>query len=351
MNKSVYASLFTLCLGGLIVLSGVTASHSKELSNPTKWQSDLLTNKALVGKIWSRKKNDFITPTELASELHEKKYILLGETHDNPDHHWLQAKIIEQLSNQPNKPNFVKPSLVMEMVRVDQMWRLNKYRAQKDSKAIHLGTALLWEANGWPDWNMYLPIGELIFKHNLEVYPGMASRMMSNHLIKSDLFTMNQENKDKLKLNIPLDPPLQKSLVDEVRTSHCDRLPERVIEPMAGVQRFRDAWMADVMIQAATDDDGKKRQVILIAGSGHTRDDRGAPWYLRKRSPSAEANSASIQFAEVTNKAKTIKELAATDPNGKVAADYIWVTPAVTRGNYCDSIPDFGGQKKKPAKP
>jgi len=350
MNKSATATLFTslfaLSLGGLIFITGLTTSHAKELSNPQNWQSDLLTNKDLVGKIWSRKKNAFISPKQLGTELKEKNYILLGETHDNPDHHWLQAQIIELLSQQN-----IKPSLVMEMIRVDQMWRLDKYRAQKNAKAMHLGTALLWEANGWPAWEMYLPIGELIFKHNLEVYPGMASRMTNNHLIKSNLFTMSQENKEKLKLNIALDPVLQKSLVDEVRSSHCDRLPERVLKPMAGVQRFRDAWMADVMIQAATSDDGKKRQVILVAGSGHTRDDRGVPWYLRKRSPETDPNSASIQFSEVTKTSKTIKDLAAKDPNGKLAADYIWLTPAVTRGNYCDSIPDFGVKKKEKAKP
>ena len=329
-------------LSTILVLLLSTSAFASQLGNPEQWRSGLQTNHALVGKIWSRKKQAFVSVEELEADLKTKRYILLGEKHDNPDHHWLQAQIINKLANAE-----IKPSVVMEMIRVDQMQRVESFLAQKDAKAEHMGTALLWEANGWPDWKLYQPIGEKILEHKLEIYPGLASRQLNNHLIKKNIFALPENSQKAFKLDVPLEPEHEKTLIEEVRTVHCNKLPERVIKPMANVQRFRDAWMADVMITASQDDQNKQRQVILIAGSGHTRDDRGAPWYLRKRAADHKgpSDTLSIQFTEADETAKTVQELSWLDPNGKVAADYVWVTPAVKRGNYCDSIPDFGKKK------
>lgn len=309
------------------------------LGNPAKWQSTRFADNKLVGRIWSRRDNSFITPQALVEDLKTAPYILLGETHDNPDHHWLQAKIIAALTTKTQKP-----AIVMEMIRVDQMRRLNAYMAAEGSpKAQFLGNALQWEQNGWPAWSMYQPIGEQIIANGLEVYPGHPTRMTINHLIKSDLAILPKKARDVFRLTTPLDKPLKDNLAEEIRTAHCNRLPENVIPPMTEVQRFRDAWMADVMIQAGEDDAGKPRQAILIAGSGHTRDDRGAPWYLRERQGGGKSRT--VHFIETDKDAASIKDIAQLSPDGTLPADYFWVTPSLERGDPCDKIPDFGAWK------
>jgi len=328
-----------LCLTSLIFLANGEfglANAKDKLTNPPTWKSSELQDNKLVGKIWSKEKNDFITPDELINSLSQKRFVLLGEIHDNPDHHTLQAGIINALiKKQPQKP-----ALVVEMIKVDQMRRLNSYRNQPNSKAKFLGTALQWKQNGWPEWDIYLPIGEQIFTHNLEVFPGHTTRIMIDHLIKSDMGVLPEKAKKIFKLDVELEQPLNKALSEDIRVAHCNRLPERVIPPMTLVQRFRDAWMADVMIQASYDKDDKRRQAILIAGNGHTRTDRGVPWYLDSRE--GKDKSLTVQFAETTNEAKTIKDLAQKSPSGEIAADYIWVTPTIKRGDPCENMPDFG---------
>lgn len=316
-------------------ISPVTTATAKDLANPENWLSSENKDNQFVGKIWSTKDNKFITPAELAKALTSKRFILLGETHDNPDHHYLQAEIINQLSAGPNKP-----ALVIEMIKVDQMPRLNAYRAQQNAKAEALGTALQWKQHGWPDWKIYQPIGEQIFTHNLEVFPGHTTRMMIDHLIKSDLSIIPDEAKKTFKLNEPLAKPLDNALQEDIRVSHCNRLPERVVAPMAMVQRFRDAWMADVMLQAEEDDKGKTRPVILIAGKGHTRTDRGVPWYLNKRT--TPGTSVTINFTEAEPSAKQVTDLGQKSPEQNQVADYLWVTPSVKREDPCNNMPDFG---------
>lgn len=339
--KKVHSVFFTILFA--LLSTAHTSSQAASLENPTEWRSDQFKNNALVGKIWSRKKAAFVSPKEIAANLTGKSYILLGENHDNPDHHWLQAEIINLLAQ--NSP---KPNLVIEMIRVDQMQRLEGYRSQKNAKAKFLGTALQWEKNGWPKWDIYLPIAEQIFAHNLQIFPGHAAKQTTRHLIKSNLGILPQKAKEVYILDKPLEPELDKALINEVRQSHCNRLPENVLRPMSNIQRFRDAWMADVMLQAKQGEQGKTHPVILIAGSGHVRDDRGAPWYLKQRDPQkAEQNNIiTIQFVETSSDAKSINDVAPKSPDGKLVADYIWITPSIKRGNLCDRIPDFGAKKQ-----
>src|SRR3546814_20489359 len=49
---------------------------------------------------------------------------------------------------------------------------------------------------------------------------------------------------------------------------------------MLKVQRLWDAWMADSMLAAAADG---AEGAVLIAGSGHVREDRAVPWHLGGR--------------------------------------------------------------------
>ncbi len=333
--------LKTLCLFALILTGTVQTASAKttdKLANPSNWKSAELQESKLVGKIWSKEKNDFITPAELIDALSKKRFVLLGEIHDNPDHHTLQAGIINALVKTQTK----KPALVIEMIKVDQMQRFNGYRNQPNSKAKHLGTALRWKQNGWPTWDIYLPIGEQIFTHDLEVYPGHTTRIMIDHLIKTDMSILPEKAKQVFKLDVKLEKPLNEALREDIRIAHCNRLPEHVIPPMTQVQRFRDAWMADVMIQASYGKEDKRRQSILIAGNGHTRTDRGVPWYLNLREGKDKA--ATVQFAEITSEAKTINDLAQKNPAGEIATDFIWVTPTIKRGDKCENMPDFGNK-------
>lgn len=328
-------SLILLMNGGLQHPNAQAKNSSDKLNNPSTWQSKELQDHKLVGKIWSKEKNTFITPDELIKALSKKRFILLGEIHDNPDHHTLQAGIINALSHKKEKP-----ALVIEMIKVDQMRRYNSYRNQPNSKAKFLGTALQWKQNGWPKWDIYLPIGEQIYTHNLEVFPGHTTRIMIDHLIKSDMGVLPEKAKKVFKLDVKLEKSLDEALSEDIRVAHCGRLPEHVIPPMTVVQRFRDAWMADVLIQASYDKNDKRRQAILIAGNGHTRTDRGAPWYLDLRE--GKGKSLTVQLAETSSKATTIKDLAQKNPSGEIAADFIWVTPTIKRGDPCANLPDFG---------
>ncbi|HAR90981.1 MAG TPA: hypothetical protein DCR45_08405, partial [Gammaproteobacteria bacterium] len=81
------------------VIAVLTLSHplSAQVDNPENWQSVLYADHQLVGKIWSSREQQFISPDNLWPSLISASYLLLGEKHDNPDHHAIQLAVIERL--------------------------------------------------------------------------------------------------------------------------------------------------------------------------------------------------------------------------------------------------------------
>ena len=89
-------ALYFAMLSTLIFVFPVQA----QLAAPDVWQSELEQDHELVGKIWSESDQSFIGIDELVSRISGARYLLIGEKHDNPDHHAIQLNVLEFLSSE-----------------------------------------------------------------------------------------------------------------------------------------------------------------------------------------------------------------------------------------------------------
>ena len=74
-----------------------------KVSDAKEWRSQFFQDHPLVAKIWDSHKQSLVNEQEFYRELLEYDYILLGETHNNPDHHQLQSQILNYFSLQNRK--------------------------------------------------------------------------------------------------------------------------------------------------------------------------------------------------------------------------------------------------------
>ena len=95
--------VFAHCLWSLQV--------SAQLGGSFSWQTELYADHELIGRIWDSRRGQFVTDAELWDTLLESNYVLLGEKHDNPDHHELQLRVLRALINANNVDK-----LTMEML-------------------------------------------------------------------------------------------------------------------------------------------------------------------------------------------------------------------------------------------
>src|SRR6266480_2784062 len=69
-----------------------------------EWQSPLGRDHALIGTIWDVRAGVAITPETFVTRVAARRFVLLGEKHDNPDHHRLQAWVVGALIAAGRRP-------------------------------------------------------------------------------------------------------------------------------------------------------------------------------------------------------------------------------------------------------
>lgn len=280
----------------------------------------------LVGRIWDVQKEAFVAPPSLLARLAAARYVLLGEQHDNPDHHRLQAWIVRSLAREGRRP-----SLAFEMIESVEQPDLDEYLAMPGASADGVGTVVSWSRSGWPPFEQYEPIVEAALEAGLPVVAANLPRAQVRLIVRDGAHGIPASLAAGLDLDRPLAAPLEASLEQELRASHCGALPTGMIRPMALAQRARDASMATWMTFYDRGDGA-----VLIAGSGHARSDRGVPLELRRKDP--KATIATVAFAEVDRDARDPRGYAKRWNADRLPFDFVWFTPRASDADPCASM-------------
>jgi uncharacterized iron-regulated protein len=325
-----------------------------------RWQSTA-PGHPLIGQMYKAEGSGLVrrdlwrmaNPDVLISGGSPQTFLLLGEVHDNPEHHRAQALLMSALSaSDAMAPTDFRPAVVMEMLTSDQAQSLADYlrepqdeiskligtaRAERAAAvAAELGPAVAWEKTSWPAWPDYAPIAQAAIAEGRGLFAGDAGRSTIRSVVKGGLASVDADVRQRLRLETPLAPALATDLAGELRDSHCGMLPEQAIGDMADAQRYRDASLAESLAEAGA------AGAVLIAGNGHVRSDRGVPWYLRQRVKGAAI--VSIMLIEVEEGRSDPRAYVMRDPDGRPAADYFLFTPRHQRSDPCEQM------RKAPAK-
>ena len=199
--------------------------------------------------------------------------VILGEIHDNPEHHRNQALAVAAV---------MPRALVFEMLTPEQAGKAPPDRADAEAMA----RAFDWQSAGWPAFSMYHPI--LAAAPEARIYggdlpPGEAQRAVSDGA--APVFGADAA---RYGLTTRLAPEDQAAREAEQRDAHCNALPEDLLAGMVEAQRLRDAALARAVVQALDETGGP---VAVITGSGHARVDRGIPAVLGLVAPQARVLS------------------------------------------------------------
>ena len=301
-------------------------------TTPSLWRAEHYREHALVGRIWSVAEARFVERAELFAALVPAPFILLGETHDNPDHHLLQAEIITALANAGRRPG-----LAFEMCDMSQAAALNAYLARSPGDAGGIGEAVGWQKSGWPEWALYQPIAEAGLRTGLELHAANMSRAEVRALAQSGLAGTAAELVQRLHLDRPLPTADAENLNQEIDAAHCGYANKEMIEAMAYAQFARDAHLAREM-----SDNGEIDGAVLIAGAGHARGDRAVPFHLRRMAPGRAIIN--LAFLEVSAGENIATAYATPFGSETLPFDYVWFTPRVDIRDACER---FEEQLKK----
>ncbi|MFL5358065.1 ChaN family lipoprotein [Archangium sp.] len=313
-----------LCVA-LLLACGCAASSANRApeSHADTWRSALNRDHPLVGKIWDVRRDVWVDEPALLAELSRARFVLLGERHDNPDHHLLQAEVVRALTGSGREP-----VLAFEMLDVEQQSAVDAALARAPGDPDALAQAVAWEKSGWPDWSLYRPIFAVGLERGLRIVGANLPSAQVKQLVTRGPEALPPETFTRLGLEVPLPEDTARAMRAEMLESHCGQLPESMLDPMVLAQRARDAQMADRLLATASPDGA-----ILITGAGHARTDRGVPAQLTRRAPELPVRS--LAFLEVSSDSREPLDYAPSDSAGKLPYDFVWFTPAEEREDPC----------------
>ncbi len=255
--------------------------------------------------------------------------MIVGETHDNPLHHELQADL---LRSDPVPVADDKAGVVFEQFRADQQPVFDKIAAEPTPPTLEeFKRVTNWEKSGWQQYK-YDPLLQAAIDLRLPLYAGDVPREAIMKVAKEGPEALPADERARLKLDTPLGAKLDEASLIEIEENHCGLMPKEALKPMAFAQRYRDAHLADATLKAV----GKHGSAVLITGTGHARTDRGVPWYIRQRAPDRKV--VSVMLTEVEDGKTDPETYVPRGPDGKPAADYIIFTPRADRPDPCEKM-------------
>jgi uncharacterized iron-regulated protein len=288
-----------------------------------------------VGRIWDVAGKRFVDEATLVDALASSRHVLLGELHDNADHHLVQARLVAALAARGRAP-----VLAFEMLDGSQDARLEEALAAPGGPTPDgIAAAVGWEKSGWPAFALYRPILEAGLAGGMPVRAANLPSPLVRRVVREGKDALPPDARALLDAAPPLGEKDLKELKAEMDESHCMEMPAAMLAPMVLAQRARDAHMAARVAAAG------KRGSILVTGNQHAREDRGVPAYLP---PAERAAVASVAIAEVVKGWKTPERYAESygDP---LPFDYLVFTPGFAREDPCEKLREQLKKKREKA--
>lgn len=242
--------------------------------------------------------------------------VIVGEVHDNPEHHRRQARLIDRL----------RPAAVaFEMLTAEQATIANRASARDTS----LAEKLVWEDSGWPPWPLYQPV--FAATGNAVLYGMAVPTDAVNRAVSEGAAAVFGVDAARFGLAQPLPESEQRARERLQQEAHCNMLPESLLPGMVEAQRLRDAAFARIAL-AAVAQSGKP--VVVITGTGHARGDWGMPAALRAAAPQLKVITIG-QFEE------------AAPAEGHF--DHVLVSAAAPREDPCNTLRNKNRERALPA--
>jgi uncharacterized iron-regulated protein len=281
----------------------------------------------LQGRIWDVTRDRMVSQEALLRDIATTQIILLGEVHDNPEHHRLQAEVLRAVLAKGRRP-----ALAMEQFDREFQPAIDAAVATPGASADSVANAGGFDKRGWK-WALYEPLLVAAIHARLPVVAMNLPRDRTRQVARQGLTILGESAVRDLAIDATWNSGRQAIMNREIADGHCGILPPAALPGMVNVQRARDAIMADALISRL--DTG----AIVIAGAGHVRKDIGVPVYLASRVPGQRL--VSIGFMEVEPGQVAVSDYV-RPPALAMPFDYVWFTSAAQRDDPCEGllIPD-----------
>jgi uncharacterized iron-regulated protein len=203
---------------------------------------------------------------DLSNRLSQASAIFLGEQHDDPETHRLEARLFSDLHKKIGK----KLALAMEMIERDAQTGLGQYLSGSITEAEFTKSVTLWKTYATD----YRPMVEYAKASRLQVFGSNAPNKFVRLVGKEGLaglerLTPSERQLVAASITAPMDDAYQKKFYATMRdmgASHGPAMDDAMLRRIYEAQCLRDDTMAETIVGALNQD----LTVYHVNGSFHS---------------------------------------------------------------------------------
>lgn len=294
----------------------LTASAARAAALP-RYTEPVEAHSPLVGRILQSGRQ-FITPRQLVDDCARATLCLLGEQHDHPDHHAVQAWIVSALGERG-----ALAALALEMADAGQ-----RFEGPRDAPEAVVRARLHWNNDGWP-WAMYAAPVMAAVRAGVPV--------AGVNLPRADMRAAMQQ----ARWDASVPSAVRQRIINDVADSHCGLLPSAQLPAMARIQFARDDSMAAHSLPLAR----PGKTVTLLTGSFHANRTLGIALHVAAH----EARMPRDIARPVRLFSLLLKGLSPdTRPDLPEGYDAVWFTPGTPPIDHCAELRNVMQSPTKP---
>jgi uncharacterized iron-regulated protein len=275
-----------------------------------------LRDHPLAGRIWDPRHERFVTAAQAEAIITRADYALLGETHDNPEHHEIQARLLDIASQRAPRPALAMEQIDLEWQAAVDAAREKGATAAAIAEAGHIAAS--WQ------WRRYEPLIAFALASGERIIAANYSRARSRDVMERGIDALGAAESRRLAIAEAWSPERNAKLRALIVEGHCGQ-DDPIVDSVVKVQRVRDAMMADAILEAP--------RTVAVIGRGHARADVGVPLYLAQRAPGKRVIS--LGLVEVEDGKDSPQDYPDAAPG---THDLVWFTARAGRTDPCASF-------------
>jgi uncharacterized iron-regulated protein len=225
----------------------------------------------LVNRIFDASSSQELTEDELYSRLLDAEVIYLGEKHDHPDQHRLQAKILRNLVDAGRSP-----AVGLEVVGVFDTSLLMTYvaGARSHSGATDPATAnnrlasqLGWGSTDSDQWRSYGEVLQVARENELILFGADLPTALRGRITMVGRDGLSAVERRQLPVSDFDDDNFRRFMFEQFREAHCGWGSPKYLGNLYDSWLVRNESMSRAVVDTLDEQEGEP--VVLITGTGH----------------------------------------------------------------------------------
>ena len=278
------------------------------------WASAILALREPVGpeEIYTIPEGTKRSLDQLIDDVDSAKVILVGEAHDQVEHHHVQLRILRGLLARGKRV-----VVAMEMFQRSQQPILDRW-SQGSLAEKEFRKEVDWETTWGIDYRLYKPILDEVKNHHLKLLGLNVEREWVSKVARKGIKGLSPEERSKLP-EMDLSDKEHRAYIRRIYRGHHGGLAED-FEGFYESQCLWDEGMAETLSGFLRSSENQGQTVLVLAGNGHVVYRFGIPKRFYRRTPVPFKTLVLKEWSKEAD--QDLGSFSASSP----LADFLWVT-------------------------